>query len=94
MKLKNIPDTSGKTCTCGSWLDHWKKFSNQSMPTYCPVGGCLEKVEVGAHVKKDGEKGVYIVPLCKKHNAETGTFEVPDYTALASADVSLTCGKK
>jgi hypothetical protein len=93
MKLKNVPNTSGKTCACGTWLDHWKKFSKQTPPTYCPADGCLEKAEVGAHVQKDGDNSTYIVPLCKKHNADTGTFVVPDYTALVSANVSQTCGK-
>jgi len=95
MKVKNINGTSQKTCKCGSWLDHWKNFSGQSLPTYCPAVGCLEKAEVGAHVQKDSptDSSWYIVPLCKKHNAETGkSLDIGDWVKLVSANVSETCG--
>ena len=35
MRVKNINGTSAYTCKCGSWLDHWKKFSGQSLSNYC-----------------------------------------------------------
>lgn len=97
MKLNNINGTSDKTCACGSWLNHWKNFGRQSVPVYCPVIHCLETTEVGAHVQKDSstDKSWFIVPLCKKHNAETGkSIDVSDSTSLVSANVSQTCVKK
>ena len=96
MKVKNINGTSDNTCKCNSWLDHWKRFSGQSVPTYCPEEKCTLKPEVGAHVQKDGyaDDSWYIIPLCKTHNGETGkTVTVSDSIALASANVSKTCGK-
>jgi hypothetical protein len=95
MRIRNINGTSDNTCKCGSWLQHWEKFSGQDV-TYCPVGGCLEKVAVGAHVQKDSntDSSWYIFPLCKKHNGETGkTLNVSDAYKLVSANVSKTCGK-
>jgi len=96
MKVNNVNGTSDSSCKCGSWLDHWKKFGGGSVPTYCPVEQCLEKDLVGAHVQKDSstDKSWYIVPLCKKHNGETGkSLQIAAY-ALVSANVSQTCGKK
>ena len=96
MKVKNINGTSDNTCKCGSWLDHWKRFSGQSVPTYCPEEKCTQKPEVGAHVQKDSstDDSWYIIPLCKTHNGETGkSLTVSDSVTLASANVSKTCGK-
>jgi len=97
MKVNNINGTSDNTCKCGSWLDHWKKFSGQSLPSYCSEKTCTGKPEVGAHVQKDGSTDTawYIVPFCAKHNSETGkSLEIVDSVKLASANVSQTCGKK
>lgn len=96
MKVKNINGTSDSTCECGSWLDHWKKFSGQSLPTYCSEKTCTKKPEVGAHVQKDNstDSNWYIVPFCNTHNLETGkSLEIVDSVKLVSANVSETCGK-
>lgn len=96
MKVKNINGTSAKTCKCGSWLDHWKKFSGQPLPANCAEVTCSQKPEVGAHVQKDSatDSNWYIVPLCKTHNAQTGkSLDIRDSVKLASANVSQTCGK-
>lgn len=95
MKVKNINGTSDNTCHCGSWMDHWKKFGGQSI-NYCPVENCLAKAEVGAHVQKEGsaENRWFIIPLCRKHNGETGqSLNIGDAWPLVSANVSETCGK-
>ena len=95
MKVNNINGTSENSCKCGSWLEHWKKYSGKSLPAHCPELTCVEKPEVGAHVQKDGstDRSWYIVPLCNKHNAETGkSLNIYD-TALVSANVTSTCGK-
>jgi len=96
MRVTNINGTSPNKCKCGSWLDHWKKFSRQSVPLYCPTIGCFEKTEVGAHVQKSGstDQKWYIAPLCKAHNGKTGeSIDISDSTALVSANVNETCGK-
>jgi len=50
---------------CGSWLNHWKNFSGQGIPAYCPVSSCFEKELVGAHVQKadSTDKKWYICPI-------------------------------
>jgi len=96
MKVNNINGTTDNTCKCGSWLNHWKKFSGQLLPTFCPEKSCLNKPELGAHVRKDvsTDKSWYIVPLCAKHNGETGkSLDISDGTTLVSGNVSQTCGK-
>lgn len=95
MKVININGTSDNVCSCGSWLDHWKNFSNQSLSSYCSEKSCVKKPEVGAHVQKDSihDKKWYIVPLCKDCNAKTkNSLEISDSVALVSANVSETCG--
>ena len=96
MKVTNINGTSDNICKCGSWLSHWKNFSGQSLPSYCPESSCTQAPEVGAHVQKDSTTDMswYIIPLCKKHNGETGkSITVSDSIKLVSANVSNTCGK-
>jgi len=76
---------------------HARQLDTARVPGGCAVIGCPNTAEVGAHVQKDSstDKSWYIVPLCKKHNAETGkTIDVSESTALVSANVTLTCGKK
>lgn len=96
MKVNNINGTKDNVCKCGSWLEHWKKFSGQSLPSYCPEKKCIKKPTLGAHVQKDSstDKSWYIVPLCSDCNAQTGkSLDISDYIALVSANVSATCGK-
>lgn len=97
MKVRNINGTSDNSCSCGSWLDHWKKFSGQSIPSYCPTDKCLNKPEVGAHVQVDSyyDSNWYIIPLCKTCNAQKNKdLIVSDYVKLVSANKSETCGKQ
>jgi hypothetical protein len=95
MKVININGTSLNICKCGSWLNHWKKFGGQDLPSYCSEKSCLKKPEVGAHVQKDNstDRKWYIIPLCTVHNLKTGeSIEIMDGVALVSANVSETCG--
>lgn len=95
MKIRNINGTSGTTCSCGSWIKHWEKFSDQSTPLYCPANGCLKKDLVGAHVQKSSSSDGkwYIYPLCNSHNQHVGELEVSDTYNLASANKGETCEK-
>jgi hypothetical protein len=59
-----------------SWLNYWESKTNKTA-NYCSKVGCLSFATDGAHVTVEGYgNNWYIVPLCHKHNMETGTFEV------------------
>ena len=97
MKVKNINCTHDDACRCGSWLEHWKKFSGQALPTCCPEVKCQHKPEAGARVQKEShaDAGWYIVPLCKVHNEHIGpSLTLVDTVKLVSADVAQTCGTR
>jgi len=93
MKIQNINGTSDNICSCGSWLNHWKKFSGQTV-TSCPVPSCYKTDLVGAHVQKANslDNRWYIYPLCNSHNQHSGVLDVPIAYRLVSANKSGTCG--
>ncbi len=96
IQIKNLSGTSDKTCTCGTWLDHWVKISGKPLPNYCSISMCYQKPEVGAHVKKADllNFSTYIVPMCKACNAKTEVLTLKDSDLLVSANVAETCGKQ
>jgi hypothetical protein len=96
MIVRNISGTSQDSCECGSWQEHWKKFSGEPWRTFCCVRGCMKKAEVGAHVQKDDptDKAWYIILVCMGHNAKASQLDVANDTILVSANVAETCGKK
>lgn len=93
MKVKNINGTSQNRCKCGSWLQHWKKFSGQTA-TRCRAKGCSRTDLSGAHVQKAAsyDNNWYIVPFCTAHNHTIGQVELVDGTVLVSANKSKICG--
>jgi len=96
VKIQNINGTSDTKCKCGSWLKHWENFSGQTIPSYCPVSGCLNTDLVGAHVQKGGgskDQKWYIYPLCAAHNQHRGELEVSDLYRLVYANKQETCEK-
>ena len=92
MRIRTL-EGSPPTCNCGSWLEHWEKFSGHAA-IYCPVIGCLNKDLVGAHVRRIGrDQTSYIFPLCKLHEQSTGDLKVADVFPLVSANEAETCRK-
>ncbi len=94
-KIRNINGTSTNKCNCGSWLQHWRNFSNSSV-TYCSESTCTNTDLVGAHVQKSSlnDNSWYIVPLCKSHNHNSVVeLEVVSGIRFVSANKSLTCEK-
>jgi len=93
-KVKNINGTSQNICSCGSWLQHWGNFSNQTTK-YCIEKSCINKDLVGAHIQKANstDQNWYIIPLCKTHNASTEEIEISDSYKLVSANKNLSCEK-
>lgn len=97
MKVRSINLTTDDPCRCGSWLEHWKKFSGQALPTCCPELKCQHKPEFGAWVQIEGkiDNNWYIVPLCKLHNAQFGkSLTLVDTVKLVPSDIATTCGAK
>lgn len=94
MKIKNINGTSDTTCSCGSWLKHWEKFSRQTT-SFCQATNCINKDIVGAHVQRSNstDQKWYIYPLCNAHNKSTGDVEVSDGFQLVPANKKETCDK-
>lgn len=96
MIVTNLNGTTDNSCRCSSWLLHWMLYSGQNLPHICSVQGCIKDVSVGAHVQKfdSRDRSWYIVPVCTEHNAQRGGILIlMDGIALASANVSDTCGK-
>ena len=95
MKIKNINGTGGNTCKCGSWLNHWKKFS-RGKAGLCKERSCANRATVGAYVQKANSKDKrwYVIPLCTTHNSMKGKkLELFLYPTLVSANISETCGE-
>ena len=91
-----VQDSKGSNCSCGTWLDHYNKFSKQAAQVHCPLLMCVEKADVGGHVRKEGgaDNTTYILPLCQRHASQPGEIiVVNDYLPLVSANVSETCAK-
>lgn len=81
--VKNLKHTTDKSCSCGSWLEHYynycidfsdfpKKGIFISIPDIkCSFKGCDKREDlVGAHVKKvsPSDNHHYIIPMCRTHN--------------------------
>lgn len=98
VKIKNANGTAGKSCGCGSWLQHWEKFSKKKSAK-CSVHGCNQQAAVGAHITRpraenDAYKTApYIVPMCASHNGQHGnTFDSKEGVTFVWANVTETCG--
>lgn len=92
MKVKNVNGTADRSCRCGSWIAHWRNYSNQTA-TICRAKGCSRNDIVGAHVKKcnSTDNKEYIVPFCNFHNQQGDCIEIIDGTILTPANKNLTC---
>lgn len=96
MKVKNINATRVNSCSCGSWLEHWKRYSFQPLSIFCAVLDCVQEPEVGTLVQKEGtdDNGWYIVPLCSAHNDQYGmSAYLSEAVQLVSANVDRTCSR-
>ena len=91
---KNKNGTAERACNCGSWRDHWLKFSKAGMwPQICAVDGCNNIAEVGAHVYHPQVGGERIAPMCRSCNKAVDAFTLKGRTPLPLANVSETCGR-
>jgi len=84
-----------ETCRCGSWKNHWLRYSGSSIwPYYCCVSNCLNKAEDGGHAINTYQPGEWIIPLCKEHNNPyfLSMYSIKPNTFIASANRGYTCG--
>lgn len=68
--VRNLKRTTGRACTCGSWLEHWRR-ETRSRRRVCGVLGCSNPVDVGAHVLVMDNRSSWehrIVPMCNGCN--------------------------
>ena len=51
-----------------SWKEFYRSHAT-AWPRSCRVYGCGDNAYGGAHVAVYGEEGVFIVPMCRRHNS-------------------------
>lgn len=91
---KNVVGSSGRpACTCGTWMDHWKKYANQFWPSACAVSECSNTADRGGHVVNPNVAGEKIVPMCASCNGRTDSFALKNTVARPSANRADTCDK-
>ena len=90
---KNKSGTGERSCSCGSWKQHWLNFSGESWPPRCSVVGCSNTPTLGAHVFNTDVDGEKIVPMCDSCNKKTVPFDLKDGVILVNANKSETCKK-
>lgn len=87
----NKKGTSDRSCSCGTWKQHWLNYSKKSWPASCSVQGCSSSPTLGAHIINPDVTGEKIVPMCNSCNARDGKFNLSSVT-LVSGNTSKTCG--
>ena len=90
---KNKVGTADRACKCGSWKNHWIKFSDKAWPAKCSVEGCNNSATVGAHVYNKNVSGEKIIPACDSCNKRTDHFSLKYGVTLVSANKSERCEK-
>jgi hypothetical protein len=88
----NKRGTSMRTCSCGTWLDHWMNFSEEAWPARCSVYGCSNEPTLGAHIYHLEVSGEMIVPMCISCNNNQEFFDLKSEVVLVPANRSSTCG--
>ena len=94
--FQHASDTRGEMLCpqCHSWLEHWRKKTGILNPP-CSAWDCKEKDVIGVCVKKvkPTEKGLFIIPLCKKHShpADDVDMKCKYGTLFVSSKMQPTC---
>ena len=87
---KNKNGTSGRSCSCGSWKNHWINNSGKAWPTLCSASDCMQRAEVGAHVINYSLRDEWIIPLCNACNQRTAVFSISIHTTPVPANKERT----
>ena len=73
-EVQNVEGTS--SCTPLGYTS-WKHFyigdGKRAWPKSCRILGCSNTAAHGAHVKVESESGIWIIPMCAKHNNASNT---------------------
>lgn len=88
---KNKSGTSDRSCSCGSWKQHWINNSGKEWPTYCSVDGCSNRATLGAHIYNSNADGEWIAPMCESCNKINREFSLKGKITLVPANKSKTC---
>lgn len=88
----NKNGTGVRACRCGTWAQHWVRFSGKSWPAACSVQSCSNKPTLGGHVINSSVAGERVVPLCDSCNKLSGTFTLKGGVSVPSANRANTCG--
>jgi hypothetical protein len=88
---KNKNGTSRRSCTCGSWKDHWHRSTLISGDLECSVAGCGNRATLGAHIIHKVVLGEWIILACTSCNGMTTNFSLKQETLLVSANRELSC---
>lgn len=78
----NMHKTSRRKCRCKTgpktWVGHWTRGTGLRLPDKCSAKYCRRYVEVGAHVRIEGEDGrtPWIIPFCQYHNKRATSYPI------------------
>jgi hypothetical protein len=88
---KNKNGTGNRSCSCGSWKQHWINASGKPWPKECSIQGCTNNATLGAHIINSSVSGERIVPACDSCNKLSGEFTLKGGVTLVSANKQNTC---
>jgi hypothetical protein len=91
---KNKNGTGIRDCKCGSWKNHWVKYSGKEWPDECSVADCVKEATLGAHVFNPDVSGEKIVPMCDSCNKLSESFSLKLGFIPVSANTAVTCEKR
>ena len=87
----NKGGTSERACRCGTWQQHWMKFSGKPWPATCSVAGCFNLVVLGGHIINPAVDGERIVPMCDSCNQREDGFALKEGSTVVKANRAQTC---
>ena len=94
--VRLVPKKAGRTCECGSWLDHWEFLTNKKAQR-CSVAGCDATHDlVGGLVHKtepNNWEEELVIPLCRSCNLTDHKKEltIRGHVEAKSSDPNRTC---
>lgn len=93
--VRNVVNTAGHSCRCGSWRNHWVRHTSSSWPPICSVLNCFGIPTDGGHVRRvsGADQSWYIIPLCSGCNKWDSDLLISPDTNLVPAKDLVSCGR-